>query len=123
MYISDFDYQLPDELIAREPVRPRDASRMMVLRRVTGSYEDSVFSELPNYLQQSDVVVVNDTRVIRARIDGILERSRGTRRRVEVLFSAPIGPGLWEVMCKPGKSVQEGDRIVFVDGKLVGTFG
>ena len=80
MNLSDFDYDLPPELIAREPVRPRDASRMMVLDRRTGQYADSAFRKLPEFLGPSDMLVLNDTRVIRARIYGSLERAGGTSR-------------------------------------------
>ena len=123
MQLSDFDYDLPTELIATEPARPRDASRMMVLDRQTGRFTDSVFRDLHRFLRTSDVLVLNDTRVIRARIQGKLERSAGTTRQVEVLFAAPVSDAVWEVMCKPGKRIRSGDRIVFADGELVGRFG
>src|SRR5438876_12230099 len=86
MHISDFDYELPPELIAREPVRPRDASRMLVLERKTGLWIDSEFRKLPDFLNPSDVLVLNDTRVIRARVVGTLERRDGSAREVEVFF-------------------------------------
>jgi S-adenosylmethionine:tRNA ribosyltransferase-isomerase len=123
MHLSDFDYELPSELIAREPVHPRDASRMMVLDRQTGIFADSTFSELPGFLRASDVLVLNDTRVIRARIQGKLERAQGTGRQVEILFAAPVSQDTWEVMCKPGKRIRTGDRIVFAGGELTGVFG
>src|SRR5947209_2063410 len=91
MRTSDFHYELPPELIAREPARPRDASRMMVLDRETGQWVDSTFRKLPEFLRPSDVLVINDTRVIRARVCGKLERARGSPREVEVLFAAPLG--------------------------------
>ncbi len=123
MHISDFDYELPPERIAKEPARPRDASRMMVLERSTGQFVDSAFRQLPDFLNPSDVLVLNDTRVIRARIRGRLERSSGTSREVEVLFAAPVGENTWEVMVRPGKRVREGDRILFSGGELQGVFG
>jgi S-adenosylmethionine:tRNA ribosyltransferase-isomerase len=126
MHISDFDYELPPELIAREPARPRDASRMMVLDRSTGQWIDSAFRRLPDFLEPSDVLVLNDTRVIRARITGRLERSTGTARDIEVLFAAPAAANnaaAWEVLCRPGKRVRPGDRIVFAGGVLEGIFG
>jgi S-adenosylmethionine:tRNA ribosyltransferase-isomerase len=126
MHISDFDYELPPELIAREPARPRDASRMMVLDRATGQWIDSAFRRLPDFLEPSDLLVLNDTRVIRARITGRLQRSTGTARDIEVLFAAPAAPDAWEVMCRPGKRVRPGDRIVFAGAEkeaLEGTFG
>ena len=123
MHVSDFDYELPPELIAREPARPPDASRMMVLDRSAGRGRDWEFRKLPEFLKPSDVLVLNDTRVIRARVRGTLERATGATREVEVLFAAPAGPNAWEVMCKPGKRIHEGDRIVFAEGKLKGEFG
>jgi S-adenosylmethionine:tRNA ribosyltransferase-isomerase len=123
MHISDFDYELPPDLIAREPARPRDASRMMVLNRETGGRIDSAFRNLPDFLLPSDVLVLNDTRVIRARIHGKLERASGSTREIEVLFAAPAGADIWEVMCKPGKRIRTGDRVVFAGGKLEGVFG
>ena len=123
MNISDFDYELPPELIAREPVRPRDASRMMVVDRRRDSYTDSFFGELPRYLDPSDVLVLNDTRVIRARLHGKLLRAAGTSREVEVLFAGRVEENVWEVLCRPGRRIRKGDRIVFGSGKLEGTFG
>ena len=126
MHISDFDYELPAELIAREPSRPRDASRMMVINRENGSWIDSHFRDLPDFLQPSDVLVINDTRVIRARTYGRLERGSGTSREIEVLFAAPAdgaGTNAWEVLCRPGKRIREGDRVIFADGEFEGVFG
>ena len=120
MRTSDFDYALPPGLIAREPARPRDSSRMMLLDRKTGRWTDSHFRELPEFLDPSDVLVINDTRVIRARIHGRLER---TSRNVEVLFAAPAANNVWEVLCRPGKRIRTGDRIIFADGRLEGVFG
>ena len=123
MHISDFDYELPPELIAREPARPRDASRMMALDRETGRWIDSAFLQFSDFLRPSDVLVLNDTRVIRARIRGKLEGASGGTREVEVLFAAPAEQGAWEVLCRPGKRIRGGDRIFFAGGKLVGVFG
>ena len=123
MHLSDFDYELPPELIAREPKRPRDASRMLVLDRQAETFSDSTFTELPRFLRASDVLVLNDTRVIRARIQGTLKPLTGPSRQVEILFAAPVGASAWEVMCKPGKRIRAGDQIVFVNGEFAGTFG
>src|SRR5207249_9020456 len=106
MRTSDFDYVLPPELIAREPARPRDSSRMMLLDRKTGRYTDSYFRNLPEFLNPSDVLVINDTRVIRARIHGRLERAGGTRRDIEVLFANPLPGNTWEVLCRPGRRIR-----------------
>jgi S-adenosylmethionine:tRNA ribosyltransferase-isomerase len=116
LHISDFDFDLPPELIAREPIRPRDASRMMVLDRQTGQLTSSVFRKFPEFLKPSDVLVINDTRVIRARAYGTLKRSAGSSREIEVLFAAPVSNGVWEVMCHPGKRIRTGDRVIFFFG-------
>src|SRR5438034_11592541 len=123
MRTSDFDYELPPELIAREPARPRDFSRMMVLNRRTGAWVDSRFRDLPDFLEPSDVLVLNDTRVIRARTYGRLERTfarpNETTREIEVLFAGPAGPAgpagldIWEVLCRPGRRIRAGDRVIF----------
>ncbi len=116
MHISDFDYELPAELIAREPAKPRDASRMLVLNRQYGSIVDANFRQLPDFLQSGDVLVINDTRVIKARMYGRLERADGKSREVEVLFANPVSTNVWEVLCKPGKRIRHGDLITFANG-------
>jgi S-adenosylmethionine:tRNA ribosyltransferase-isomerase len=123
MHISEFDYELPLELIAREPVRPRDASRMMIIDRQANTFSDSVFVDLPNVLRSDDVLVINDTRVIKARMSGQLQRSTGTTRQVEVLFANPISETVWEVLCKPGRRIRPGDRVDLAGGAAVGRFG
>lgn len=123
MHTFEFDYQLPPELIAQKPARPRDASRMMVLDRETGVWIDSLFRTLPELLKPSDVLVLNDTRVIRARVTGKLDRANAGTREVEVFFAAPASEGAWEVLCRPGKRIHRGDRIVFAGGKLEGVIG
>src|SRR5207244_3907257 len=102
---------------------PRDSSRMLVLDRRTGGWTDSRFRDLPEFLQPPDVLVINDTRIIRARTYGRLERTSGTSRDVEVLFAARAGAGAWEVLCRPGKRIRCGDRIIFANGELEGIFG
>src|SRR5207249_10809776 len=96
---------LPPELIAREPARPREFSRMIVLNRRTGAWLDSRFRALPDFLEPSDVLALNDTRVIRARTYGRLERTfarpHETTREIEVLLVTPAGPDIWEVLCRP----------------------
>ena len=90
MHISDFDYDLPAELIARAPAEPRDAARMMVVNPHSGSIVDSRFKSLPEFLHPSDVLVLNDTRVLRARTRARLERRNGTSRDMEVFFAEPL---------------------------------
>ena len=123
MHISDFDYTLPPELIASEPVRPRHSSRMLVVDRSTGTFVDSTFRKIAEFLRGGDVLVINDTRVVKARLYGVLERATGTTREIEVLFVNPVAAGAWEVLCKPGKRIREGDRVVLAAGAAVGTFG
>lgn len=120
MLLSDFDYELPPERIAREPVEPRDASRLMVL--ADGRIADERFRNLPELLRPSDVLVLNDTRVLKARMTGRLERRNGTSREMEVFFAEPAGKDTWQVLCKPGRRIRPGDRVVFGSGEVQGTF-
>jgi S-adenosylmethionine:tRNA ribosyltransferase-isomerase len=123
MHISEFDYTLPPELIASEPIRPRHSSRMLVVDRSTGTFVDSTFRKIADCLRGGDVLVINDTRVVKARLFGVLERATGTSREIEVLFANPVAADAWEVLCKPGKRIRQGDRVVFGGGVAVGTFG
>src|SRR5262245_13790235 len=101
MHISDFDYDLPPDLIANEPPRRRDSSRMLMVDRAAGSFVDADFRQLPDVLRADDVLVINDTRVLKARTFGVLERATGSSRTIEVLFANPVSGDAWEVMCKP----------------------
>ncbi len=109
MKVSDFDYELPKELIAKFPVEPRDSSRLMVLHRNTGEIEHRVFRDIVEYLKPGDVLVINDTKVIPARLFGKLE----TGGKVELLLVRQPGLGIWEVMAKPARKLKEGKRIYF----------
>jgi S-adenosylmethionine:tRNA ribosyltransferase-isomerase len=125
MLISEFDYDLPVELIAREPAHPRDASRMMVLDTISGQTSNSKFNALPDFLNPTDVLVLNDTKVIRARTLARLERTTGTSREIEVFFAEPLREStgsLWQVLCKPGRRIRPHDRAVFGSGELIGVF-
>ena len=122
MHISEFDYDLPPELIAREPVEPRDAARMMVLGSTARQITDSRFSELPDWLCPSDILVLNDTRVIRARMYGRLERTGRGSREIEVFFAEPISDKVWRVLCRPGRRIHTGDRVVLGQGAALGEF-
>jgi S-adenosylmethionine:tRNA ribosyltransferase-isomerase len=122
MHLNDFDYDLPPELIAQAPAEPRDASRMMVLDYQTGGITDSQFRSLPDFLGPSDILVLNDTRVIRARTRARLERGTGSTREIEVFFVEPVAnQEAWQVLCKPGRRIRPGDKAVF-GGGVVGTF-
>ena len=103
---SDFDYDLPPEFIAQTPVEPRDASRLMVLDRETGNVEHRIFRDLPDCLRAGDVLVLNETRVIPAR----LHARKQTGGRVEILLLKPIGPVAWEALIG-GKGVRLGSRL------------
>jgi S-adenosylmethionine:tRNA ribosyltransferase-isomerase len=115
MHISAFDYDLPPELIAQEPARPRDASRMLVLHRGGGEIEHRRFGDLPDFLEPDDVVVLNDTRVIRARLRGRREPGGG---KAEVLLLSARADGLWEALVTPGRRIQPGREIVFGGDEL-----
>jgi S-adenosylmethionine:tRNA ribosyltransferase-isomerase len=122
MHVSEFDYHLPPELIARTPAEPRDASRMMVVDPSARSITDSRFGSFPDFLKPSDVLVLNDTRVIRARTRARLERHNGTSREIEVFFAEPLSGSAWQVLCMPGRRIRPGDRAIFGNGAFVGTF-
>src|SRR6266567_4653880 len=115
MHISEFDYQLPAELISQHPLEQRDASRMLVLHRDTQSWTDSLFADLPRYVNANDVVVINNTRVFPARLIGEREHSGG---RVEVLLVRPIESLAWEVLLRPGHRLKQGAGVRFADGRL-----
>ena len=115
MHISEFDYELPPELIAQAPLERRDASRMLVLDRSRGSWVDSQFVALPKYLRLNDVLVVNNTRVFPARLIGQRDPSGG---RVEVLLVREIEPLLWEALVRPAQRLKQGASLQFGDFKL-----
>jgi S-adenosylmethionine:tRNA ribosyltransferase-isomerase len=121
MHLNDFDFDLPPELIAQTPVEPRDASRMMVLDYRTGGIMDSRFKSFPDFLSPSDILVLNDTRVIRARTRARLERQTGSSREMEVFFVDRVADQIWQVLCKPGRRIRPGDRAIFGNG-FAGTF-
>lgn len=117
MRVEDFDYDLPEELIAQVPIEPRDAARLMVLSKTSGSIEHRTFSDLPELLRPDDLLVLNDTRVIPARLIGAREDTGG---KVEVLLLTRRGLNEWETLVKPGRRVKVGTKVVFGEGRLVG---
>ncbi|MDY5787020.1 tRNA preQ1(34) S-adenosylmethionine ribosyltransferase-isomerase QueA [Veillonella caviae] len=118
MKVTDFDYELPEALIAQFPVEPRDMSRLLTLNKVTGAVEHKAhFYELVEELNEGDVLVFNNTKVIPARLYGHREGSGG---KVEVLLLTPCGENRWECLVKPGKKCPVGQVIVF-DERLKAT--
>lgn len=116
MKIADFDYELPAELIAQTPLEERDASRMLVLDRQEQAWIDSSFRAFTKYLRPNDVVVVNNSRVIPARLLGRREESGG---QVEIFLVREIESEVWEALVRPGGRLKKGARAVFGDGKLI----
>lgn len=116
MKLSLFDYHLPEELIAQYPLNERDQSRLMVLDRHTHGIQHTKFSQLPEFLSSGDVVVLNNTKVIPARLIGRRERTGG---KVEVLLLSPKGEGNWEALVKRSSRIEAGTKLIFGDGKLV----
>src|SRR5688572_21621384 len=106
MHVSAFDYELPTELIAQEPLPQRDASRMLIVDRAKLSWTDSHFRELPQQLESGDLLVINNTRVFPARLIGHRRSSGG---RVEILLVRELEPDLWEALIKPGRRLRKGD--------------
>jgi len=112
---SDFDFYLPEELIAQTPLAQRDSSRLLVLDRDSGAVEHRHFFDLPEFLRAGDCLVLNNTRVLPARLIGHREQSSGA---VEVLLLVDRGENVWECLVRPGRKMREGDRVVFGDGLL-----
>lgn len=117
MKTSDFYYDLPEELIAQDPLEDRSSSRLMVLDRKTGEVEHHIFIEVIDYLNPGDCLVINDTKVIPARLFGIKE---GTEAKIEVLLLKRRENNVWETLVKPGKKARVGARISFGGGLLKG---
>ena len=115
MKLDDFDYNLPEELIAQVPLKDRAASKMLVLNKNDGSIEHKHFREMINYFNKGDTLVLNDTKVIPARLIG---EKTDTKAVIEVLLLKNIEGNVWESLCKPAKRVKEGTIISFGDGLL-----
>lgn len=117
MNVKDFDYELPEELIAQDPLEDRSASRLMVLDKHTGQIRHHRFYEIPKYLKPGDCLVLNNTKVIPARLYGVKE---GTGAQIEILLLKRIEKDLWETLVRPGKKMKPGARVIFGDGLLTG---
>ncbi len=120
MKTSDFYYDLPERLIAQTPMEPRDAARMMVIHRDTGLREDRIFRDLPDYLRPGDVMVINQTKVIPARLLGEKE---DTKVPVEILLLKRVDKDHWETLVRPGRRLKKGVTVSFGGGILRARIG
>ena len=129
MRLEELDYELPRERIAQRPLADRTASRVLLLNRASGDYSDHMFSEFPNLLRGNELLVLNNTRVISARLFGrragvhSQPPSRATRTEhlsgtVEILLARQIEPDVWEALVRPGRKVRTGERLLFGNGEL-----
>ena len=118
MTVSEFYFDLPQELIAQDPLEDRSSSRLLVLHKNTGETEHRSFRDLKSYLQKGDCLVINDTKVIPARLYGVREE---TGAKIEVLLLKRREGDVWETLVKPGKKARPGTRLSFGDGLLKGT--
>jgi len=114
--MADYDYELPSNRIAETPSRPRDRSRLLLVDRPHRTWMDSTFDQLASHLRPRDLLVLNNTRVLKARLFGTLER---TGRSVEILFAEPIDLHSWEALLQPRRRVREGDRIALANGLVL----
>lgn len=117
MNTSDFYYDLPKELIAQDPLTDRSSSRLMILNKETGEYSHHTFKEIINYLDEGDCLVINNTKVIPARLFGV---KKETGSVIELLLLKRISENVWETLVKPGKKARKGCVISFGEGKLTG---
>ena len=131
MNISDFDYELPPERIAQRPLAERDASRMMLLERQSAAWEDRQFSEFPDLLRGNELIVLNNARVIPARLFGYREgihadplgrhnpaRHEFLKTQIEVLLVRRLAEDAWEALVRPGRKIPTGEKILFGDAAL-----
>ncbi len=117
MNVKDFSYELPKELIAQDPLKDRSSSRLMVLGRADGAIKHRIFHDLPNYLNPGDCLVLNNTKVLPARLFGTKE---GTKAKIELLLLNRKEADVWETLVKPGKKAKIGTKAIFGDGQLYG---
>ncbi len=109
--LSSYHYELPEELIAQKPCEPRDAARLMVIDRKSGEISEMLFRDLTAWMQPQDSLVLNDTKVIPARLYG----TRETGGRCEILLTRPAGDDLWEALARPGRKLKVGSKVTFSD--------
>ena len=114
---EDFYFELPEELIAQDPLEDRSGSRLLVLDKETGKTEHHIFKEIVNYLEEGDCLVINDTKVLPARLIG---SKVGTDAKIEVLLLKRRENDVWETLVKPGKKAKVGTKIRFGEGLLEG---
>lgn len=114
---DDFDYDLPTGLIAQAPAEPRDSCRLLVLDRASGQMDHRTFTDLPEYLREGDLLVVNETKVLPARLHAVKDETGGA---AEVLLLRERYEGAWECLVKPGRRLKPGARLVFGDGAMTG---
>ena len=117
MNVKDFDFELPQELIAQDPLEDRSGSKLLILDKDTGKTEHRIFRDIVSYLNPGDCLVINNTKVIPARLYGVKE---GTEAHIEILLLKRRENDIWETLVKPGKKARVGARISFGEGKLVG---
>ena len=115
MKTSDFYYDLPEELIAQDPLEDRSSSRLMVLDRESGNISHHIFKDIIDYLNPEDCLVINDTKVIPARLYGVKE---DTGAHIEILLLKRRENDVWETLVRPGKKAKPGTRLTFGDGRL-----
>ena len=116
MKTEDFDFNLPEELIAQTPIKERDCSKLLVLDKKTGMIEHRIFKDIVDYLEEGDTLVLNDTKVLPARLYGVKEE---TNALIEILMLNEFESDKWECLVKPAKRVHVGTKIKFGEGKLV----
>jgi S-adenosylmethionine:tRNA ribosyltransferase-isomerase len=117
MRTADFDYDLPSGRIAQRPAEPRDSCRLLVLDRASGQADHRTFSDLPEYLRDGDLLVVNETRVLPARLNGVKDETGGA---AEILLLRERYENAWECLVKPGRRLKPGTRLIFGDGAMTG---
>ena len=115
MNVADFDYYLPEELIAQTPLKVRDSSRLMVMDRNTGEIEHHVFTDIIDYLNKGDTLVLNDTKVLPARLIGVKEETNAV---IEILLLKNLESDIWECLAKPARRIKVGTIVSFGNGEL-----